>query len=83
MLDHLEGELLRSGQNLPPANLADNLESQLPGTLLKEAETPHLETRAFEMCSQLHQIALKNEHVLVGADLTVCSRSAHLHKILR
>jgi hypothetical protein len=83
MLDHLKGELLRSGQNLSPADLADNLEIQLPGTLLKEAETPHLGTRAFETRGQLHQVELKDEHVLVGADLTVCSRSVHLHKILR
>jgi hypothetical protein len=54
MLDRLEGELLRFGQNLPPTDLADNLESQLPGTLLEEAETPHLGTRASKTRYQLH-----------------------------
>jgi hypothetical protein len=82
-LDHLEGELLGSGQDLSPVDLADNLVSQLPGTLLKEAKTSHLGTRASKTRDQLHQVALENKHVLVGADLTVCSRSVHLHKILR
>jgi hypothetical protein len=79
-LNHLEGELLRSRRDLLPADLANNLISQLPGTLLEEAVTMHLRTRASETRGQLHQVALKDEHVLVGIDLTVCSRSVHLHK---
>jgi hypothetical protein len=83
MLNHLEGEPLRNWRELLPADLADNLVSQLPGTLLEEAVTMHLGTRASKTRGQLHKVALKDEHVLVGADLTVCSRSVHLHKILR
>jgi hypothetical protein len=80
MLNHLEGELLRSRQDLLPADLADDLVSQLSGTLLEEAVTTHLRTRASETRGQLHQVTLKDEHVLVGTGLTVCSRSVHLHK---
>jgi hypothetical protein len=29
---------------------------------------------------QLHQVALEDQHVLMAADLMVCSRSVHLHK---
>jgi hypothetical protein len=83
MLNHLKGEPLRNWRNLLPADLADNLVSQLPGTLLEEAVTSNLRTRASESCGQLHQVALKDEHVLMGTDLTVCSRSVHLHQILR
>jgi hypothetical protein len=79
-LNHLEGELLRSRRDLLPADLANNLVSQLPGTLLEETVTSDLRTRASETRDQLHQVALKDEHVLVGTDLTVCSRSVHLHK---
>jgi hypothetical protein len=82
-LNHLEGELLRSQRDLLPMDLADNLVSQLPGTLLEEAVTPHLGARASKSRGQLHQVALENKHVLVGTDLTVCSRSVHLHIILR
>jgi hypothetical protein len=53
-LDHLEGELLRSGRDLSPTDLADNLESQLPGTLLEEAATSHLGMRASKTRGQLH-----------------------------
>jgi hypothetical protein len=83
MLNHLEGEPLRNRRNLLPADLADNLVSQLSGTLLEEAVTLNLRTLASETRGQLHQVTLKDEHVLVGTDLTVCSRSIHLHKILR
>jgi hypothetical protein len=62
---------------------ADNLESQLPGALVEEAIASHLGARASMMESQLHEVTLENEYVLVGTDLTVCSRSVHLHKILR
>jgi hypothetical protein len=82
-LNHLEGEPLGNRRDLLPADLADNLVSQLPGTLLEEAVTPHLGARASKSRGQLHQVALKNKHVLVGTDLTVCSRSVYLHKILR
>jgi hypothetical protein len=82
-LNHHEGEPLRNRRNILPADLADNLVSQLPGTLLEKTVTSNLRTRASEMRGQLHQVALKNEHVLVGTDLTVCSRSIHLHKVLR
>jgi hypothetical protein len=82
-LDHLEGELLRSRRDLLPADLANDLVCQLSGTLLEQTVTPHLGARASEACGQLHQVALKDEHVLVGTNLTVCSRSIHLHKILR
>jgi hypothetical protein len=79
-LNHLEGEPLRNRQNLLPADLADKLVSQLSGTLLEEAVTSNLRMRASETRGQLHQVVLKNEHVLVGTDLTVCSRSVHLQK---
>jgi hypothetical protein len=82
-LDHLEGELLRSRRDLLPADLANDLVRQLSGTLLEETVTSDLRTRASETRDQLHQVALKDEHVLVGTNLTVCSRSVHLHKILR
>jgi hypothetical protein len=82
-LNHLKGELLRSRWDLSPADLVDNLVSQLPGTLLEEAITPHLGAWASKSRGQLHQVTLENEHVLMGADLKVCSRSVHLHKILR
>jgi hypothetical protein len=61
-------------------DLANNLVSQLPGTLLEEMVTLDLRTRASETHDQLHQVALKDEHVLVGTNLRVCSRSVHLHK---
>jgi hypothetical protein len=54
VLDHLEGELLGSRQNLPPANLADDTVRQLTGTLLKEAVAPHLGARAPKAGCQLH-----------------------------
>jgi hypothetical protein len=82
-LDHLEGELRRSQRDLLPADLANDLESQLAGTLLEQTVTSHLGARASEVGAQLHQVALKDEHVSVGTDLTVCSRGVHLHKILR
>jgi hypothetical protein len=83
VLDHLEGELLRSRRDLLPADLANDLVGQLSGTLLEETVTSDLWMRASETRDQLHQVALKDEHVLVGTNLTVCSRSVHLHKILR
>jgi hypothetical protein len=82
-LNHLEGELLRSRWDLLLADLANNLVSQLPGTLLEEAVTPHLGAWASKSRGQVHQVTLENKHALVGTDLTVCSRSVHLHKILR
>jgi hypothetical protein len=82
-LDHLKGELRRSRRDLLPADLANDSESQLAGTLLEQTVTPHLGARASEVGAQLHQVALKDEHVSVGTDLTVCSRGVHLHKILR
>jgi hypothetical protein len=53
-LNHLKGEPLRNRRNLLPTDLADNLVSQLPGTLLEEAVTTHLGTRASETRGQLH-----------------------------
>jgi hypothetical protein len=53
-LNHLEGKPLRNQRNLLPADLADNLVSQLPGTLLEEVVTTHLRTRASETRGQLH-----------------------------
>jgi hypothetical protein len=47
-LNHLEGEPLRNRRDLLLMDLADNLVSQLPGTLLEEAVTTHLGTRASE-----------------------------------
>jgi hypothetical protein len=82
-LDHLEGELLRSQRDLLPADLANDLVRQLSGTLLEETVTSDLRTGASEMRDQLHQVTLKDEHILVGTSLTVCSRSVHLHKILK
>jgi hypothetical protein len=82
-VDHLKGELLRSRRDLLPTDLANDPIRQLSGTLLEQTVTPHLRARASEARSQLHQVALKDEHVLVGTNLTVCSRSFHLHKILR
>jgi hypothetical protein len=82
-LDHLEGKLMRSQWDLLPADLANDLVRQLSGTLLEETVISDLRTRAYETRDQLHQVALKDEHVLVGTNLTVCSRSVHLHKILR
>jgi hypothetical protein len=82
-LDHLEGELLRSQRDLLSMDLANDLVRQLSGTLLEETVTSDIETQASETHDQLHQVALKDEHILVGTDLTVCSRSVHLCKILR
>jgi hypothetical protein len=79
-LNHLEGEPLRSQRDLLPANLANNLVRQLPGTLREETVTSDLQMRASETYAQLHQVVLKDKHVLVGTNLTVCSRSVHLHK---
>jgi hypothetical protein len=59
-LNHLEGELLRSQRDLLPVNLANNLVCQLSGTLLEEAVTSNLRTRASKTCGQLHQVALEN-----------------------
>jgi hypothetical protein len=64
-------------------DLANNLVCQLLGTLLEETVTSDLQMQASKTHGQLHQVALKDEHVLVGTDQTVCSRSVHLHKILR
>jgi hypothetical protein len=75
-LNQLEGELLTSRRGLLPADLADNLVSKLPGTLLEEAVTPHLGARVSKSRGQLHQVTLENKHVLVGTDLTVCSRTS-------
>jgi hypothetical protein len=79
-LNHLEGEPLGDRRDLLPADLTNKQESQLPSALLKKTVTLNLRTWASETRGQLHQVALKNEHVLVGTDLTVCSRSVHLHK---
>jgi hypothetical protein len=83
MLNHLEGEPLGDRRGLLPADLTNKLESQLPSALLEEMVTSNLRMRASETRSQLHQVALKHEHVLVGTDLTVTSRSVHLQKNLR
>jgi hypothetical protein len=82
-LDHLEGELWRGRRDLLPADLANDLVRQLVGTILEELIASDLRTWASETRGQLHQVALKDEHVFVGTDLTVCSRSVHLHKFLR
>jgi hypothetical protein len=83
VLDHLKGELLKSQRDLLPVDLANDLVRQLSGILLKKVVAPDLRTRASETRDQLHQVTLKDEHVLVGTNLSVCSRSVHLHKILR
>jgi hypothetical protein len=61
-------------------DLAYHADSQLPGTLLEQAVASHLGTRASKARGQLDQVSLENQHVLVGADLSVCSGSVHLHK---
>jgi hypothetical protein len=61
-------------------DLANHTDSQLPGTLLEQAVASHLGTRPSKAHGQLNQVPLEDQHVLVGADLTVCSRSVHLHK---
>jgi hypothetical protein len=82
-LNHLEGEPLGDRRDLLPADLTNELEGQLSSVLLEESATPNIRTRASETRGQLHQVALKHKHVLVGTDLTVSGRSVHLHKILR
>jgi hypothetical protein len=82
-LNHLEGEPLGDRRDLLPADLTNKLESQLPSALLEETVTLNLRTWASETRGQLHQVALKHEHVLVGTNLTVSGRSIHLHKVLR
>jgi hypothetical protein len=82
-LNHLKGEPLGDRRDLLPADLTNELEGQLPSALLEETVTSNLRTRASETRGQLHQVALKHKHVLVGTDLTVIGRSVHLHKILR
>jgi hypothetical protein len=79
-LDHLEGELRGGRRDLLPVDLANHLDSQLPGTLLEQAVASHLGTRTSKARGQLNQVALEDQHVLVSADLSVCSRSVHLHK---
>jgi hypothetical protein len=54
VLGHLEGELLRSGRDLLPADLADDSVGQLAGALIKEAVASHLGTRVSEALSQLN-----------------------------
>jgi hypothetical protein len=82
-LNHLEGEPLGDWRDFLPADLTNKLESHLPSALLEETVTSNLRMRASETRGQLHQVALKHEHVLVGTDLTVSGRSVHLHKVLR
>jgi hypothetical protein len=79
-LYHLEGELQRGRRDLLPADLAYQTDSQLAGTLLKQAIASHLRTRMSMPHGQLNQVSLEDQHVLVGADLTVRGRSVHLHK---
>jgi hypothetical protein len=79
-LSHLKSELLGSRRDLLPTDLADDLVSQLPGALVEEAVASHHGARASKAVSQLHEVALENEHILVGTNLTVCSGSVHLHK---
>jgi hypothetical protein len=79
-LSHLKSELLGSGRDLPPADLANNLVSQLLGALVEEAVASQLGARASKAVSQLHEVALENENILVGTNLTVCSGSVRLHK---
>jgi hypothetical protein len=83
MLNHLEGEPLRDRRDLLPTDLTNKLEGQLSSALLEKTVTSNLRTWASETRGQLHQVALKHKHVLVGTDLTVSGRSVHLHKILR
>jgi hypothetical protein len=82
-LNHLEGEPLRDRRDLLPVDLTNELEGQFSSALLEESITSNLWTRASKTRGQLHQVALKHKHVLVGTDLTMSGRSAHLHKILR
>jgi hypothetical protein len=56
------------------------MDSQLAGTLLKQAIASHLGTRTSKARGQLNQVSLEDQHVLVGADLTMCGRNVHLHK---
>jgi hypothetical protein len=82
-LNHLEGEPLGDRWDLLPTDLTNKLEGQLLSALLEETVTSNLRTRASKTRGQLHQVALKHEHILVGTDLTVSGRSVHLHKFLR
>jgi hypothetical protein len=82
-LNHLEGEPLGDRRDLLPVDLTNKLESQLPSALLEETVTSNLRMRASETRGQLHEVALKHEHILVGTDLTVSRRSVHLHNVLR
>jgi hypothetical protein len=79
-LDHLKSELQLSRRDLLPADLAYHTDSQLAGTLLEQAIASHLRTRTSKARGQLDQVSLEDQHVLVGADLSVCSGSIHLHK---
>jgi hypothetical protein len=82
-LNHLEGEPLGDRRDLLPADLTNKVEGQLPSALLEETVTSNLRTRVSEMRGQLHQVALKHEHVLMDTDLTVSGRTVHLHKVLK
>jgi hypothetical protein len=82
-LNHLEGEPLGDRRDLLPSDLTNKLEGQLPSALLEEMVTSNLWMWASEMRGQLHQVALKHEHVLVGTDLMVSGRTIHLHKNFR
>jgi hypothetical protein len=82
-LDHLKGELRRSRRNLLPADLAHHSDSQLAGALLKQLVAAHLGTRSPKARSQLHEVPLEDQQVLVGTNLTVRGEGIHLHKVLK
>jgi hypothetical protein len=43
----------------------------------------HLGARSSKSVGQLHEVALKNDRVLVGTNLTVSNGVVRLHKFLR
>jgi hypothetical protein len=79
-LGHLKGELLRSGRGLLPADLANDGPSQLAGALVEEVVASYLGAWASKTVGQINKVALKNDHLLVGTDLTVSNGVVHLHK---
>jgi hypothetical protein len=49
---------------------------------VEEAKASHLRARMSEMVSQLYKVALEDNDLVVGTNLTVRKDVAHLHKIL-
>jgi hypothetical protein len=82
-LSNLEDNLLGSGRGLLPADLANDEPSHLAGALIEEVVASHLGARSSKSVGQLHEVALKNDRVLVGTNLTVSNGVVRLHKFLR